>query len=335
MTRPPLPLADAFRPATWSAAVDGDLRDLSDGALTMLEGASMSSTQDVARRLLPLGATHGTVVVAREQTAGRGRRGRSWLSGPHGLWMSMIVRGSLPMVKAPRLPLIAADAVVEELASRGVAATIKWPNDIMVSDPHAAGPWGPFRKIGGLLLEVVDSGVDPAWGDDGSGDEHRLPGPRGNGVLVLRQAVLGFGLNVRPPAQGFDPSLSSTAGALSDIDAAIARDDDAFHGLRLSLARGFARRWSGALLPTAADDALFTGVRQRLHEHSATLGRRVHVDHVHGLATGLAADGALLVRSDDGVVHVVHAGDVRVDGGKEHAAALTGSAAGPSDNQRR
>ena len=106
----------------------------------------VGSTNDVARRLAEGGAPEGTVVVAGRQVAGRGRLRRFWWSPPGGLWMSLVLRPTLPPERLPLLTLAVATAVaeaVELLAGRPVA--VKWPNDVLVDD----------RKIAGILLETV------------------------------------------------------------------------------------------------------------------------------------------------------------------------------------
>src|ERR1700680_3499056 len=96
------------------------------------------STNDRARELAIAGAPHGTLLTASEQTAGRGRQGRRW-SAPAGssLLMSVIVR-SPPAL----LPLIAAVAVCDVA---GVAAQIKWPNDIVLSGDGSSAPGAADR----------------------------------------------------------------------------------------------------------------------------------------------------------------------------------------------
>ena len=95
-----------------------------------------SSTNDRARELAAAGAAHGTIVTAGEQSAGRGRQGRSWSAPPgHALLLSVVVRSPLDL-----LPLAAGLAVARTV---GDQAAIKWPNDVLVDD----------RKIAGILAE--------------------------------------------------------------------------------------------------------------------------------------------------------------------------------------
>lgn len=111
----------------------------------------VDSTSDVARQLARDGAPEGTLVVADRQLAGRGRHGRDWYSPPGaGLYMSLVLRPRLESGQLPRLTVVAAVAVVQALQGlTGIAARIKWPNDIWVGE----------RKLGGLLAESFAGGV--------------------------------------------------------------------------------------------------------------------------------------------------------------------------------
>lgn len=99
----------------------------------------VSSTNDYAKRIAPE-VPEGTVVVAKRQTAGRGRKGRSWASPEGGLWMSVVLK---PPRVDPRLVFVGALAVTDTLADFGISAGIKWPNDV----------WAGGRKVSGILAE--------------------------------------------------------------------------------------------------------------------------------------------------------------------------------------
>lgn len=105
-----------------------------------------TSTNDVALQLAREGAPHGTTVVADVQTAGRGRKGRSWWAEPgSALLTSWIVRPKLPVERWTVLPLFAGLAVAEALEQLcGLHASLKWPNDVMIGE----------RKLGGILSEA-------------------------------------------------------------------------------------------------------------------------------------------------------------------------------------
>ncbi len=128
---------------------------------------SVTSTMDVARYEAAAGAPEGAVVIADEQTAGRGRLGRRWVSPPGtNLYLSVILRP--PATHLRQLSIITPLAIcqaVEEVT--GLAARIKWPNDVLIDQ----------RKVGGVLLDA------------------EIVGDR------VQYAVAGIGLNVN-----FDPS---------------------------------------------------------------------------------------------------------------------------------
>jgi len=107
---------------------------------------TVDSTNDEARRLAAGGAPHGTVVWARRQTVGRGRRGRPWVSEPGNLHCSILLRPACPATIAAQVGFVAANAValaVAGLLPDGPPVTCKWPNDILVGG----------RKVAGILLE--------------------------------------------------------------------------------------------------------------------------------------------------------------------------------------
>ena len=135
------------------------------------------STNQRAKELAARGAPHGTLVTAAEQTAGRGRQGRSWLAPAGGaVLMSLLVRELDE--RFPLLPLVAAVAVAEACESLApVSCRIKWPNDV----------WIDRRKVAGILVEGR-----PAEG----------------------WAVLGIGVNVGIEADEFPAELRSVATSL-------------------------------------------------------------------------------------------------------------------------
>jgi carbamoyltransferase len=121
----------------------------SSGRLVRWYG-KLGSTNDEARAWAREGAQEGSTVWAEEQSAGRGRRGAVWLSGPgEGLTFSVILRPSMPRALWPRLALVSGLAVVRVFEGQGLAAELKWPNDVMVKD----------RKICGILVEAFDDAV--------------------------------------------------------------------------------------------------------------------------------------------------------------------------------
>ena len=141
---------------------------------------SVDSTNRYARELAARGAAEGTLVVADEQTAGRGRRGRGWLSpAGEGVFMSLILRPQAHPSQVAGLSLQAALATARAIASvTGLDARIKWPNDIVCGG----------KKVCGMLLEM-------------NADEQSV-----------RDVVAGIGINVHQ--REFPPEIAQTAASL-------------------------------------------------------------------------------------------------------------------------
>ncbi|WP_337103438.1 biotin--[acetyl-CoA-carboxylase] ligase [Paenibacillus sp. YIM B09110] len=106
---------------------------------------TVQSTQIVARDAAENGAPEGTLIIAEQQTSGRGRMGRGWVSPKgKGIWMSMVLRPSVPIHFAPQLTLLTAVALCRSLIRlTGLSIGIKWPNDLLIEG----------KKISGILLE--------------------------------------------------------------------------------------------------------------------------------------------------------------------------------------
>jgi len=140
------------------------------------------STNELAMRRGRQGEAGGLAIFAERQTAGRGRFGRVWASASHrGLWFSLLLRPSLPLPLWPRLTTWTAVAVADAIEDGlGLAATIKWPNDVLLGG----------KKIAGILAE---SGTD-TFGEP--------------------FAVVGIGVNVNHEPADFPPELRAKAGSL-------------------------------------------------------------------------------------------------------------------------
>lgn len=143
---------------------------------------SVDSTNLYAKDLARQGEAEGAVVIARSQNAGRGRRGRSFYSPQgDGLYMSVLLRPTLPACASLTLTTKAAVAVYEALRARGFPCEVKWVNDLLLRG----------RKVCGILTEGQTN-------------------PRGR----LAWAVVGIGVNLREPDGGFPRELADIAGAL-------------------------------------------------------------------------------------------------------------------------
>lgn len=236
---------------------------------------------------------HLSVVVADHQTAGHGRTGRPWLTPARAaLTASVLVRPRVPVERLSWLTLLTGLATVRAL--RGLAPQsasrvgLKWPNDIVVdSDGPDIEGWGPHRKVGGILAEVV-----PA------------PAPRHPGGTAV---VVGIGINV--DQQGADLPVP---WATSLRTAGIAPGTDP---LTLLTAVGHRLRELLTTWQEADGDASGSGLREAVARSCVTLGRQVRVAlpgdrSVQGVAEDIDGDGRLVVRDDAGRPAAVVAGDV-------------------------
>lgn len=121
------------------------------------------STNDEAKRAARRGATHGSLFLAEEQTAGRGRRGRQWFGTPgESLMFSVILRPELNNEALSPLTLAAGLATLDAVKQVGQATSndslenykLKWPNDLVVGSPSEGSHRASYRKLAGLLLET-------------------------------------------------------------------------------------------------------------------------------------------------------------------------------------
>ncbi len=231
---------------------------------------NVDSTQEVARAAARAGAAEGLAVVAGEQTAGRGRAGRSWWSPPAGgLYLSLLLRPDLPGEHVPwttmALSLGAAEAI-EQVC--GLAVDIKWPNDLQWRE----------RKLAGVLAEGAFTGGR------------------------LDYVIAGIGLNVAIDFSG-QPELADSAVSL---EAAAGRPVDAAELLAALLERTeqhyLAVQAGHSPLP-AWQARLYT-----LGRHVSARGANGHIHR--GVARAVLPDGALRIELDGGGSAVVRASDV-------------------------
>lgn len=261
---------------------DGIRARLPDGANSRLDSLEVAWTLDstnselLRRRTPERGAA---VLLAERQTGGRGRRGREWASplAAH-LYLSLARHFGGGLARLGGLSLVAGIAAAQALRDLGYAEVgLKWPNDLVVAAPQG------LRKLGGLLVE--------------GGGEHAGP----------VRAVLGLGINVRMPADSAAridqpwcdlaglsaPSAPPSRNALSA--AVLARLLPALDEFDADGLAPFLARYAGL-------DAL-SGQRVDVHGAAATEA---------GLALGLADDGALRVRLDNGEERHLNSGEVSI-----------------------
>lgn len=223
----------------------------------------LASTNSEASALAQAGAAHGTVVVAESQSAGRGRRTRSWHSPPgSNIYCSVVVRGMGQQRALAEwlswVPLTSALAAAEAVQiAASLPLSLKWPNDLLIEE----------RKVGGILCESSHASAD--------------------GPIV----VIGIGLNVNLPQESFPEELRRTATSLFEITRRPIDRNRLIAQLLFELEQGLDE------LKDYGPERL----RRAYTSHCHTLGRRVRLllgaeEELLGTAESISADGALQVR---------------------------------------
>ena len=230
---------------------------------------TVSSTNDIAATL-----SEGAVVVAEEQTAGRGRRGRQWFS-PRGtgLYVSVVVMPSRsidPARASALLTLAAGVGIAEGIGeAAGLRVELKWPNDLYVGR----------RKLGGILAEAATTGV------------------------AVERVVVGFGINIGSAA--YPPDVADRATSIErELDGLEVDPERVLQGALASLARRYDDLLAGRF------DGILDAWRARA---PAAAGARVTwtgaAGPVDGVTAGIDAAGALLIQTGGRTERIV-AGEI-------------------------
>ena len=271
-----------------------------------VEDRTGSTNADLLARALA-GAPEGVVLAAEEQSAGRGRMGRTWVSPPRAaLTFSLLVRpAAVPPARRGWLPLLAGVAVASAVtAVTGVQTRLKWPNDVL------AGP----AKLGGILAEATGDAIVVGIGLNVSADPGELP-PPGPGALaatslrIAASAAPGTAASAAPgTAASAAPGTAASAAPGTAASAVPEREP-----LLIAILAGF-ERWYQAWRQADGDPER-CGLREAYTGLSGTIGRRVRAELprgqvLSGLAVGVDPDGRLLVRASSGTMVPVAAGDV-------------------------
>lgn len=234
----------------------------------------IDSTNTKAKELGEAGASHGTLVVADRQVAGKGRRGRSW-SSPAGenIYMTILLRPKMQPVKAPMLTLVMAYSVALAMQTYDIEVGIKWPNDLVVNG----------KKVCGILTEMSTE------------------------IDFINYVIIGTGINVG--TSRFPEEISQTATSLlketgkeiprAELTAEVMKQFETLYGQ-------FEQTGDLSFLQDGYNAILVNFDRQvRILEP----GRERN-----GIARGIDRQGELLVEYPDGTVEPVFAGEVSVRG---------------------
>jgi BirA family transcriptional regulator, biotin operon repressor / biotin---[acetyl-CoA-carboxylase] ligase len=287
--------------------------ELGNFARTPMYWPLTSSTNDRAAELAAVGAHEGTWVIADEQSAGRGRRGRAWASPPGaGLYLSVVFRPQ-PAQHADATALLTMMAGVA--AARGVRAasglqpTLKWPNDLVIEPRHGSpSPGGANVDAGGGT--GVPAGTSVGGGGTGVGGGSTSRFRKLAGILAeafatggeLQFVILGIGINLTSAAYPPEVALRATS-----IEGELGRTVDR------------------ALVLVETLVALARGRQQLLDGHTAdvlsawralspsSVGRRVRCESaggpIAGITHGVDDSGALIVKTTTGLERII-AGEV-------------------------
>jgi BirA family biotin operon repressor/biotin-[acetyl-CoA-carboxylase] ligase len=231
---------------------------------------SVTSTNEEARRLAEEGVPEGTVVLAEEQTAGKGRSGRSWYSPRgEGIWMSVVLRPSASPHLAPLLSPIGALSIARSIEDTlGIPAVLKWPNDVLVCG----------RKVSGVLAEAET-------------ESNRL-----------RFVILGLGVNVNQTQ--FPPYLRELATSLRLAYGHRVVQSDLVHTILDHLSDYYQRYEKGEL------EGIVHEVKAHMPWLGQQVVISDGKHNVEVVAEDIDAHGCLVIRRVDGSVKRVVAGEM-------------------------
>lgn len=269
-----------------------DIASVEAGLRTYIVGKSAKnefwneivSTNDRAIELAREAAPEGLIVLARQQSAGRGRQGRSWVSPQDsGIYISIILRPTLDLSMLPLLSFAGGVAAAQAIESvTGLRIGLKWVNDLVYQG----------KKLGGILCEVPGAQETAKYSSDG--------------WLLPQAVVIGFGINLSIPQDCIPDELKERVASLDEISA-LAPDANA---LISELCNYFEEQYNN-LRHNAAEIVL-----DEWKSRSVTIGKRVKAscgnEIWEGTACGITDSGALLLQMDDGMQRTLHAGELSI-----------------------
>lgn len=236
---------------------------------------TVDSTQKITYKLAYDNAAEGTVVIAEEQTAGRGRMDRKWHSPKYtGIWMSIILRPKLPIPKAPQLTLIAAVGVVQAIEEvTGLLPEIKWPNDILING----------KKVTGILTEM-------------QAEADRI-----------HSIIIGIGINVNSKKEDFPAELEQLASSLSIESQSIVDREKLIRAIFEKLEKLYLLYLEKGFFPIKLMwESYAVSIGKGITARTLT-------GEIKGKAIGITEDGVLLIEDSDGHIHNIYSADIQID----------------------
>ena len=247
---------------------------------------SVDSTNNVAKRLAAESDGEGMLVIADTQLSGRGRMGRKWVSQAGcGIWMSIVLKPVIRPEEAQLFTLAASAAVagaIERIA--GLVPGIKWPNDVILSG----------RKVCGILTEI---GIE---------------------TDKVSYVVIGIGINFAQTSDDFPIEIRNTAISLMG---ALAESGCDRHITRIDIIRE--TLWSLEQFYRMIEEGKREVIIDEWKRYSLTFGKRIRViqgnQEYECAAEDITAEGALLIRHDDGTVERIYSAEVSIKGVMGHS----------------
>jgi BirA family biotin operon repressor/biotin-[acetyl-CoA-carboxylase] ligase len=236
---------------------------------------TVNSTQKIAHKLAYDGANEGTIVVAEEQIAGRGRLDRIWHSPKYtGVWMSVILRPSIPLGQAPQLTLLTAVSVAQAIQeTTGLEPEIKWPNDILING----------KKSVGILTEL------------------QAEADRINSIII------GIGLNVNQAESDFPDDIRAKATSLS-IEAGVKINRaELIQALLVKLEKLYEEYLRSGFYPIKLLWEAYAVSIGKVITATTLKGK------VTGFAKGITDEGVLMIEDEQGSIHYIHSADIEIN----------------------
>lgn len=239
--------------------------------ITILRFDSLPSTNTEAINQAKRGAKEGLCIVARQQTAGRGRHGRVWISSANaGLYFSIVLRPKIENYLLPLLTLMSAVAVFDILQDLyGLKPDIKWANDVLVHD----------KKICGILAETAETKL---------------------GLVI----VVGIGINLQ--SANFPPELREIAMSIEDETSQPPNLDDLLQTLTQKLSSYYQILHE----KNGAAEIRQAWTRRSSYAFGKEVSVVLENETIFGTTRGIEENGALRVETANGEIKIIHAGDV-------------------------
>ncbi|MGE4284714.1 MAG: biotin--[acetyl-CoA-carboxylase] ligase, partial [Clostridia bacterium] len=243
----------------------------------MIYYPTVTSTNTVAKQLAAGGCEEGTLVIADNQSSGKGRMGRSWSSPPStGIWMSVILYPKISPMQAPFITILAALAVAVSIEETTQAKPgIKWPNDIVMEK----------KKVCGILTEMNAE------------------------IETINYVVVGIGINVNMQKDDFPSDLHETAASIKMITGqAVNRNM-----LIRKILENFEHYYMKALIDGNRNEIVSEYKKYSL-TLNARVKAQYQSHEIIGVAVDISDEGELLIKTDDGETNKILSGEVSVRG---------------------